>query len=941
MKLKVAVTLSILVALPAVWTSDARGQFEDRYHVDARPPEAPVLDPHPAVTAANEIVINGTAPLRSVVEVVGPAGLFLVPTGAEGDFTATVPLLPNRVNRVFFTSIVDLPRTRRSLGTSGARSAARLAAVTQDSRPPMVAIDFPAAGSTLVGSTTDVAGRVGDMLSGFLGLTVDVNGVPAEVDPGIGNNGTFLAPAVPLEIDGPTLLVATARDAVGNVATTQILVRRETPEGPRLESTSGNGQVADVHELLPDPIVVNVLEEDGTPFAGKTVTFEVVRSDGLLLPDAGAQGVRRLQRRTDASGRASVLWRLGTDAGCGNNRVRVKSNGVAGEVTFCATALPGVPTQINIGSGNQQQGEAGAVAPEPLRVFVLDGCNGVGAVPVDFTVVEGGGLVDGAASTTVFTSDTGHAQVSFTFGDSSGNHVVQADFTGNPGRPATFVLNAVRRDLTKPARFTGFIQSSAKEPIEAPCVLALGESEFLTTVSRPNGLFTFSNLQSAGSAHLEVKGRLAFGLNGESIPPGSFPDLSFETVIIPNAETSLAAPALLPPLDPQNEVLFDNTRNVLLTVEGLEGLRMLVSAGSMTRADGSAPSPSDPAVLSLNAVDHDDVPMPMPDGAAPIFAWTLQPAGAAFDPPIRIEYPNFSGLAPGAVSFFLNFDHDTNEFEIVATGTVSEDGSTIVSDPGSGLAKAGWGCNCPPYSVTEDCEENCDEFENECARAEREDELGTAAELIGNALERITAAVPNLDISDVGVSSNLFAETCPTCCNDMELFPGIISFGGSVTGTATVTGSLSPLNRSFMVRREILGCEIELDVDLEMGPVIELVPSLTLNGGGSHNLCTSENCFTLGGESTLDVELRLGMTARTQLGLCNGEQTEFEVTAVAKVNTDAMASVNWDKCASPPTSFDGCMGKLAGQATVTIELPIVGSFDVKSPQFVFYSGNCD
>jgi len=105
----------------------------------------------------------------------------------------------------------------------------------------------------------------------------------------------------------------------------------------------------------------------------------------------------------------------------------------------------------------------------------------------------------------------------------------------------------------------------------------------------------------------------------------------------------------------------------------------------------------------LNQVHHDDIPMPMPDGASPPFAWTLQPAGSTFDPPIRIEYPNMSGLPAGAIAYFLSFNHDTERFEIVASGHVLKDGSKIVSDPGVGLSLAGWGCNCPPYSVTGGC----------------------------------------------------------------------------------------------------------------------------------------------------------------------------------------------------------------------------------------------
>jgi len=151
----------------------------------------------------------------------------------------------------------------------------------------------------------------------------------------------------------------------------------------------------------------------------------------------------------------------------------------------------------------------------------------------------------------------------------------------------------------------------------------------------------------------------------------------------------------------------DDSHDVELTVEGIEGLRMLIKAGSLTRPDGTQPSPEDPTVVALNQVHFDKVPMAMPDGASPPFAWTLQPGGAIFDPPVQIIYPNMSALPAGSIAYFLSFNHDTMKFEIVATGSVSDDGSEIVTDPGAGLTVAGWGCNCPPYSVTGDCE-NCD-----------------------------------------------------------------------------------------------------------------------------------------------------------------------------------------------------------------------------------------
>jgi hypothetical protein len=63
---------------------------------------------------------------------------------------------------------------------------------------------------------------------------------------------------------------------------------------------------------------------------------------------------------TDSEGLASAYWTLGGDAGCGNNRVKATCAGLAGEALFCASAGPGSAAQINIGTGNNQRGEAGA-----------------------------------------------------------------------------------------------------------------------------------------------------------------------------------------------------------------------------------------------------------------------------------------------------------------------------------------------------------------------------------------------------------------------------------------------------------------------------------------------------------------------------------------------------------------------------------------------------
>ena len=688
--------------------SDSSGELlsdAEPFVFDGNVPNAPpVLDPFSPLVSSSTITLSGEAPSSSVVEISGPDGLIEADVVA-GEFLVEVPLLPNTDNPLYATAI----------SFCGVRSAPVLVNITQDMSGPFVFIDQPAEGAEIQADTTDVAGRVGDILSGFDGLQVLVNGVEAEVDIGIGTNGTFFLPGVPLNENGDTSISVQAFDTLGNASATQITVSKlAIPEDAvRFQVASGNGQTASVDTQLSEPIVVRVVRSDGvTPFSNKIVTFSTLRSNGRLSAEPGELGGPVFQARTDPDGFAEAYWTLGSDAGCGNNRVGVTSQDIAGTVVFCASATPGPAAQINVGLGNRQRVEVGASAPEPLSVWVSDSCNGVAGELVAFYIAEGDGLLNGAPTAIATTSDTGHASVLFTAGNEGGQCTVRAVMQSDSEQVAEFEIQCIERDQLGVTSFEGIVVDNASQPIEGAFVeLIVAGQSVGVTMSDSQGAFNIIDIPIDGPALLHVDGVSATAVGGVPIPAGTFPALEFIACVVEGVENSIGGPVLLPELNPTNNVVFDGTQDVELTIEGIEGLRMFVPAGTTIRKpDGSIVSPANPVALSLNQVHFDDIPMPMPDGAAPPFAWTLQPGGATFDPPLRVEYPNMSGLPAGSIAYFLQFIHETGKFDIVASATVSEDGSSVFSDPGSGIPIAGWGCNCPPYSVTGDC---CEESE-EC-----------------------------------------------------------------------------------------------------------------------------------------------------------------------------------------------------------------------------------
>lgn len=680
-----------------------------------KPPVPPSINGYPSMVASAILAVTGTAPNAATIEVSGPGGQSAATVDPDGSFTVDLPLVINRANQLFVTSI----------SPCGVRGLPASVNVTVDAQAPSLFIDFPSDGGTTTNPRTDVAGRVADMLSGFMGLTVTVNGQPATVDIGIGTNGTFVLPQLELNPTGPTVITATAQDLLGNTTTRTITISKVEipPEAVRMMLLSGNGQQGTIDSLLPEPVVIRMSRPDGSPFPNKVVNFEVTRSNGRLSTTPnGAGGSMMLQVQSDSQGLARAYWKLGSEAGCGNNRLSVTSRDIAGNIDLCASAHPGTADQINIGSGNNQKAETDGPLAAPLRAWVSDGCNPAANVPVTFTVTRGGGKVNGQDVITVNTGQTGHAVVDLVLGPEPGINEVVANFEGNPTGPATFIAYGLRRDPLMPTSFSGLIFDNASQPIGgAMCTLIINGQQIGQTSSNDQGQFRFDNIPAAGDTDLFINGLKATHLNGRPIEVGSFPEMHYEISTIPNAENSLPMPVLLPMLNPANARPYSTTEETILTVEGVEGLKMTIAPGSMRLATGQ-PAPNG-TIIALNQVHHDKVPMPMPDGASPPFAWTLQPAGAHFDPPIRIEYPNMSFLPPGAIANFLSFNHDTGKFEIICSGHVTDDGSTIVSDAGTGLSIAGWGCNCPPYSVTAKCLA-CEPTENGCGSEQPTSILG-------------------------------------------------------------------------------------------------------------------------------------------------------------------------------------------------------------------------
>lgn len=602
---------------------------------------------------------------------------------ANGQFSLAVPITegPNTITATATT-------VEGAVGTASIE-------VTLDTTPPRVTVTSPPDQFVTTDASISVAGIVNDIVVGTVNAEqaqVTVNGTAAQVA-----NRTFLAADVPLAL-GINVLQVVGRDRTGNSATTQISVTRQAVTEPVIRVVSGNNQTAAIGAVVPSALVIAVTDVAGVPVPGRSVIFKVTQNDGLVA--SGAAPAPTVVATTDALGQAQVQWTLGMRAGAGGNTMEAYSVGISGTAIFTATGTQGSPGKIVVDTGNDQIGPIGQRLPKPLiAVVVDDGNNRRGGVPVTFRVVEGGGSFEGESSVTVTSDPDGRVAATLTLGTQEGNanNLVSVTFESNQGYPASFTASG--RAPGDPARttITGVILDNSNIPIPGITVRAVlneqlsagaGSVQLATPVqTNAQGQFTIPQAP-VGVVELLVDGSTAQ-------PTRTYPSLDYEMVTVAGQNNTVGLPIYLLPIQTANQLCVTaTTGGGTLTIPEAPGFSLTFSPGQVTFPGGSRTG-----CVSVTVVNREKVPMVPGFGQQPRFIVTIQPAGAVFNPPAAITLPNVDGLRPREVTEMYSFDHDISSFVAIGTGTVSDDGQVIRSNPGVGVLKAGWHCGGNPTAL--------------------------------------------------------------------------------------------------------------------------------------------------------------------------------------------------------------------------------------------------
>jgi PKD repeat protein len=552
--------------------------------------------------------------------------------------------------------------------------------VNRDTTAPILSIDTPAGGSVLAARQVTVTGQINDIVPGTVNpeqATVMVNGLPATiVNRSYAITDVLLAP-------GRNTITAIGRDRAGNESQRQIEVTlQDAASQKRLVTLAGDRQTGIIGTVLPEALVVELVDGDGVVQTNQPVTFTVSRNDGRLFatPDSG----RSLTVLTGEKGQAGVLFQLGSRSGVGNNEVSVTSPGVAVPLLLGANGTGAPPARVAALIPETQAGQVGRPLPLQWTAFVTDaGGNPVGGASIMFSVSQGDGNIGGATTVVTNTDSDGRAVVIHTLGPDAGvnNNVVTASVPGVSNSAAVFTASGKAAGPANQTRILGVVLDNANRPMSN--ILCRIQNTLLVTATDTQGQFVLSNAP-VGAVRLIVDAQ-------NRGYPGEWHTLQFDLVTVAGRDNSVDRPIYMLPLDAANSVIAGGAQDVTLRLEGVPGSSLTILAHSL-RDPNNQPITNR---IMWTQVNLERVPMAPPLGSQFTLAWTVQPINMRFNPPARVCVPN-KGFPPGQVLEMFGFDHDINAFVSLGQGTVSGDGAQICSNPGFGITKSGWGGAVPP-----------------------------------------------------------------------------------------------------------------------------------------------------------------------------------------------------------------------------------------------------
>ncbi|WP_040409795.1 Ig-like domain-containing protein [Asticcacaulis sp. AC402] len=603
----------------------------------------------------------------------------------------------------------------------------------QDRTPPVIALARDS-GAVVAGDLT-LEGQALDPLSGLAGLTARIDGGdPLSLTTDA--QGRFVLPLNSL-IDGAHSVLLTAVDAIGNSTTVSFDFTRDA--------------VA--------PVITFTGFSDGadlTAGARLTGTADPTGSDLVQLSYSVDDGATAPLAFNPDSGAFDRPFNLNALA-AGDHELTVTARDSAGNVTTqtldftLTTVTPFTIVSLTPGDGAQQVGVtqrpqitfSRPVDPDTLTSanFYAEDSSGA-KVPARIVLAEDNHTAYLFFDEALKGSETFTVRLDGDSIRSADNQVLDGNDDGTAGGDWASSFETVSTEAVAGTTLSGFIVGPGNdlkpmtfddfragpdgtpytaddvflERLAGVKVYIIGR-EYEAVFTDATGSFTLTEVP-AGNVKVVIDGRTA-----TNAPAGAFyPEMVMDVNIRPGQANTLMdamglggteeqlahlgrGEAYLPRLSNDilqavsatetTEVTLKPSGSYGLSAEQADQLKLVIQPGSLVDENGD---PVTNAMVGVSTVPPELVRDMLPPGVLEhTFDITIQaPGSAVFTEPAQLTFPNVFNAAPGTQLNFLSFDHTTGRLVIEGTATVSADGLTVVTDPGTGITKPGWHGLTPP-----------------------------------------------------------------------------------------------------------------------------------------------------------------------------------------------------------------------------------------------------
>lgn len=208
-----------------------------------------------------------------------------------------------------------------------------------------------------------------------------------------------------------------------------------------IEIVGGNEQNAMSGTVLPLPLEVRVIDDEGLAIWDYSVTFQVELGNGSF------DGVQTKTINTDEFGKASLQFQLADELGL--NIVKAQAEGLSGSpLSFVEHGTAGKASMIRMVSGDEQSASIGGSLPLPLIVKVTDyNGNGVEGQEVTFNVTQGDASM--IEEQPLVTDLQGIVEAKVQLGSQSGKIIIEAVAPNLVYSPIKFTASAMPHSAAK------------------------------------------------------------------------------------------------------------------------------------------------------------------------------------------------------------------------------------------------------------------------------------------------------------------------------------------------------------------------------------------------------------------------------------------------------------------------------------------------------------